>query len=130
MKLTPEQLRQTADAMDAFKAGKPVELQLEDGSWRLMVSGSPPSEWSFLHDRGYRPAPEPEPPKVEPWDMKTCPPLPFEVVSKSGDLRTVLNTATGGAAYLSYYGSIHWPNLLRDFTLPDGYPGGIVKEAK
>jgi len=126
MKLTPEQIEQNAAAYIAAMNGKPVQLLL-DGVWK--PSTNHVNTW---HMESYcrRPAPEPKPPKLEPWDMKTCPPMPFEVVSKSGDLRTTLNTATHQIAYLGYPGSIYWANLLRDFTLPDGSPCGIVKEAK
>jgi hypothetical protein len=61
MNLTPQQLREYADAIEAHEAGKPVQY-LNNGVWTL--SEYPPRMWNF--DMHYRPAPEPEPPK--PWD--------------------------------------------------------------
>jgi len=56
MKLTPQQLRETADAIEAHNAGKPVQVQLKSGKWIDCLSG--PEEWTFFGDLGYRPKPE------------------------------------------------------------------------
>jgi hypothetical protein len=58
---TPQQLRDTADAMEAFERGEPVECRhpaLRDDVWE--VTDRP----SWCHDLMYRPKPNP---KTRPW---------------------------------------------------------------
>lgn len=64
MKFTPQQLRETADAIEAHKAGRPVQYQLSDGSWMDIDPRTPLDYRSFYYNLGYRPKPEP---KVRPW---------------------------------------------------------------
>jgi len=63
MNLTPQQLRDRADAIESQEAGRPVEFYNETREqWRPTTS--PSSMW--LYNVHIRPAPAPEPPK--PWD--------------------------------------------------------------
>ena len=123
MNLTPEQLRQTAAAIEAFNAGDAVEFQTIDGDW--IPIQIPPSSWYFIYDKGYRPAPKPAPPK--PWDMNTCPTLPFEVLRKDKQVRTIVESATMSGLRLGGGFGASYNALLEEYTLSDGSPCGVTK---
>jgi hypothetical protein len=69
MKLTPDQLRTTADAYEAAMAGKPVEWWNED-SKEWITEQVRPEVWSLDWPR--RPKPEPT---TRPWDKPDDVPL-------------------------------------------------------
>lgn len=57
MKLTPTQLRQTADAIEALKAGKRIQHQMITGEW--LDYDNDLYTMNFNGDVGYRVKPEP-----------------------------------------------------------------------
>ena len=125
MKLTPEQIEQNGEAVKAHQRGEPVVVCTIDpicGLWN----------WSpFIYDKWdfdlftYRPAPKPEPPK--PWDMNTCPKLPFEVLRRDKQIRTIVDAATSSRVGLGNGAMLSYQELLAEYTLTDGSPCGATK---
>jgi len=120
--LTPEQIEQNAAAYVAAKTGKPFQC-LCDGKWvQPLALGDRDILW-YLETWLCRPVPEPEPPK--PWDMQTCPPLPFEVRQKSNGNRLCVTSAKPQMCDIGT-GWASWESLLMNYVQRDGSPCGVT----
>ena len=123
--ITPESLRQTAAAMEATKAGAPIQYRRLDSSTGTWWDVSNP-EWSLLLCE-YRPKPEPV---SRPWDFNSRPRevtwvyckghLTDSMIVAWGD-DTVVIATKHGLAKQSY------DELFRDWLLRDGSPCGITE---
>jgi hypothetical protein len=113
--MTSQEYRVTADAVEAWERGKPVEV-LTNEKWEDETC--PPSQWGWMPRR---PKPQVD---VVPWTMETCPPLPFEVRHKNKLFRAAVLYADGAHSSVSSYGSVTWNRLMQDFTLANGDPCG------
>ena len=106
-----------AELQAAHRAGKVIRYR-DGAKWyetkkgELLAFTNPP-DW-------YEIKPEP---KLIPWTRETCPPLPFEVVSKFDGSRC----AVVGADATTLRVSAHlrtYDQVFRDFTLPNRQPCG------
>lgn len=71
MNLTPQQLRQAADAIEAYQQGKPIQVKRGDSEWMdLRGDGTSSLDVSLFL---YRPKPEP---RVRPWQSPADVPGP------------------------------------------------------
>lgn len=117
MKLTPELLRQNAEAMIAHADGKPVQF-FDDGFWKDV----PEPQWDFPNIR-YRPKPEPV---TRPWG-------PDEMRGKwvrykgSGNDYLIHAIVDGKARMLGLDAGYSPDRLLELFTQLDGSPCGVTE---
>ena len=121
--LTPEQLRQMADAIEAFRAGKPVEFVAFDGSWKPELGD--PISWTMTFSR----RPKPPEPKLRAWKRDEAPPIPFEVVAKSTGNRLCVVAANNVSFWLGgvTISDITPDELLANYTQRDGTPCGVLE---
>lgn len=124
--ITPESLRQTAAAMEAKQAGKPIQYRRYDSSSGTWWDVSHP-EWEIAVCE-YRPKPEPV---SRPWNRETLPPLPFEVRHNVTKNRLTVVLANEDHVNLGAVGdNIKYDRLLEIFTMADGSPCGIAEPAQ
>ena len=129
MNMSAKQIRERVEIMIAYADGKTIQTR-----------GFACTEWfdnsclSFDGSVEYRikPEPEPEPPKPKPeppkpWNMNTCPILPFEILRKDKQIRTIVDFVTIHEAGIGYRGALTYQNLLDQYTLTDGSPCGVTQ---
>ena len=122
MKLSPEQIEQNGEAVKAHQRGEKVEcreMDLPNGKF----NPTPEPQWIF-NSYTYRPAPKAAPPK--PWDMNTCPALPFEILRKDKQLRTIVDFAEINRVGIGYGYMVTYQELLDGYTLTNGLPCGVT----
>ena len=115
--MTPQNAREYIPLIEALADG---ELEYYDGyEWKCTKCPN------FLCDPSlFRRKPKPT---VVPWDRESCPVGAVVKYKETGNRFAILQ-ANSGCVFLNQYSAVSFEGLLRNFTMDDGSPCGVVQK--